>query len=375
MTKKRLRARMQRAARDAEDSTAHIDLNCEIIWFKDIRPNLTAIYIIREVLDEGCLILVIGAPGSGKTFFVLDLALCVAAGLVWRGRKVRGGLVLYLAVEAGGSIARRVAAWRSYHGVTDANFAVRTLPLDFLSDPDLSRLLDVCAEIERKHGPIKLIVLDTVSRAMPGADENGAEDMTEFVARCDRLRQATKAAVILVHHKGKDPARGHRGHSSLKGAVDTEIDVAEHVATITKQRDGPSGVEIPFRLLQVEIGTDDEGTVQTSCVVLPREGDAPPPGQAHLTSRQKIALAALITAIELARANRSATDQALVTLDHRSAVTCVALEFRDLNENHRRRAEARRQIDALVSKGLVKKSETEIWLPEQTTQHHAIDAT
>jgi hypothetical protein len=49
--------------------------------------------------------------------------------------------------------------------------------------------------------------------------------MSAFIQHVDVLRHATKAHVALVHHTGKDPTKGARGHSSLLGALDSEFEI------------------------------------------------------------------------------------------------------------------------------------------------------
>ena len=53
-----------------------------------------------------------------------------------------------------------------------------------------------------------IIEIDTLSRIMAGGDENNAADMTALIRNIDTLRAATGAHVVLVHHTGKDTARG-----------------------------------------------------------------------------------------------------------------------------------------------------------------------
>ena len=53
--------------------------------------------------------------------------------------------------------------------------------------------------------PVALVVIDTLSRAMSGGDENGAKDMTAFVANLDAIRHAGP------HVIGGSPYRQGRG--------------------------------------------------------------------------------------------------------------------------------------------------------------------
>lgn len=209
-----------------------------------------------------------GEPGCGKTFLALDVGLCVAEGREWFGHKTKPGRVVYVAAEAGRSIRNRVAAWaqeRWSDGEIDFQAAVSPVNLCDLKMGDADRL---AAAI----GAADVVIVDTVSRALAGGDENAPADMGTFVNTLDRLRARLGCAIIAVHHVGKDASRGARGHSLLLCAVDTEIAVERRdgdicVATVTKQRDMPAGVEIAFRLRSVDLGQDQDGDPVTSCVV------------------------------------------------------------------------------------------------------------
>jgi hypothetical protein len=188
--------------------------------------------------------------------------------------KVRPGRVVYVAAEAGRSILNRVAAWaRKKHDERSAvDFFAIPSPVDLChfgkakDGGDVARLVEAI-------GAADVVVIDTVSRALSGGDENAPDDMGAFVNALDRLRDALGATVIAVHHVGKDASRGGRGHSLLHCAVDTEIEVKKDekkgvtVATVTKQRDAPGGQQIGFKLNQVELGKDEDGDPVTSCVV------------------------------------------------------------------------------------------------------------
>lgn len=63
-------------------------------------------------------------------------------------------------------------------------------------------------------------MLDTLARAMPGVDENSAQELGLVIQRCDAVREHFGCTVAPVHHMGKDAERGMRGSSALLGAVD-----------------------------------------------------------------------------------------------------------------------------------------------------------
>src|SRR5690606_8243860 len=110
--------------------------------------------------------------------------------------------------------------------------------------------------------------------AMAGGNENSPEDMTALIGNCDRIRDATQSHVCIIHHSGKDEAKGARGHSSLRAATDTEIEIKRDpeltlsTVRVAKQRDLEAGDPFGFTLQSVPLGTNRRGKDVTSCVVL-----------------------------------------------------------------------------------------------------------
>lgn len=245
--------------------------------FSEVRPVLDRRALVKGFIGHGAMAVLYGDSNTGKTFFALDLALHIALGWDWHGLQVDQGLAVYVAAESGSSARNRVAAFRAHHGLEadDAPFDLVPCSVDLL-DPagDLNALVAVIREAEAAHGrKAVLVVIDTLARAMGGGNENAPDDMGRFVRHVDAIRARTGAAVLVVHHTGKDKARGARGHSALRAATDTEIEVADRTAKATKQRDFEAGRPIPFGLKPVAIGTDPDGDTVTSCVVTGRQAD------------------------------------------------------------------------------------------------------
>lgn len=220
--------------------------------------------LVKGFLDEGAFSVFYGPSNSGKTFVVLDLAYSISIGQDWGGMKTTKAPVLYIAAEGGGGIKKRIAALRQRPGAA--------IPKDFYLSAatiDLRRPEgDVAAIIETANsvGGVGLIVIDTLSRALAGGDET--KDMGALVVNIDRIRQATGAHVLLVHHSGKDLTKGARGSSELRGAIDTEINIEGGAIRVTKQRDLEFGEDISFEIRGVPIGTDADDDVVTSATVL-----------------------------------------------------------------------------------------------------------
>ena len=236
-------------------------------------------YLIKQWLPfEGTGVLV-GPSNTGKTFIALDMAMSIAAGTDWHGHKVRQGAVLYLATEGSFSFKNRMAALKDDRGLTDNVPLIARADMVNLLDQeaDLGELAALADEIIEQHGPLRLIVVDTLARAMAGGNENAPDDMGKLLNNVEALRQGTDAFVLLIHHTGKDEAKGARGHSSLKGAADTILLLSKRDDDLLelksdKQRDMAPPLPKAFRLKTVVCGMDEDFDEVTTCVV--RAADA-----------------------------------------------------------------------------------------------------
>ena len=234
--------------------------------FADLTPTLDKVWLIDDVLPENGLIVMAAKWNEGKTFSAIDMGMSIAHRGEWFGHTTRRGAVLYVSAE--GSLGNRIEAYRRRRQPDPATPFYAIESAVNLNDPkaDLAPLIQMGGELP----DLKLVVLDTLARMMVGGDENSGQDMGRFVAHATQIQKRLKTAVMIIHHIGKDENRGARGHSSLLGAVDTELTISKGVLRIRKQRDGALGEEFNFRLDTVEIGHAPRGRVVTSCVVVPR---------------------------------------------------------------------------------------------------------
>jgi hypothetical protein len=247
-------------------------------WAHDIAPQLQTIDFVENLLTLGGMSVLYGDSNAGKSFFALDIAYHVATGRNWYGAQVDVGGVIYIALEGTHGTQNRIYAMRHHH-----EELTRKIPLGLvttslnlcqsISDP-MKLINTVQAKAKEIGSPVLLVIVDTLSRAMAGGNENAPEDMTAVVATVDRIREATKAHIMLIHHSGKVQAAGARGHSSLRAATDTEIELTvadkenkTSVAKVTKQRDLDGGGCYGLRLVPVSLGTNRRGSDVTSCYV------------------------------------------------------------------------------------------------------------
>jgi hypothetical protein len=243
------------------------------------------------VIDRG-LGFVFGPPGCGKSFITLGQALSIACGLEsWWGRKIaRKGPVIYISSEGVGDIKFRLRAWENHLGVKadDAPFYLIRQTINFMLDTDVDRLLRTITTLCEQLGELPvLIVVDTVSRVLPGADENLQKDMTLFIKACDEVRETFGATVIGVHHTSRQG--NMRGSTVFDGAGDflfgIERDEGDMVGTMTakKIKAAQDGWKQSFELVEVAVG-DNKATIKAtkslvaiSCEQQAKEKDVWPP--------------------------------------------------------------------------------------------------
>jgi hypothetical protein len=133
---------------------------------------------------------------------------------------------------------------------------------------------------------IGLIVFDTLSTCTAGKNESDSAVMTAAIENAKLVGSVLVAAVVLIHHPGKDIGRGARGHSSLNGNVDTEWLITRNEKDmrcrlkVTKQKDAEDGQIFHFEAHRVPLGIlDDDCEEMFSLAVTPcEERHSNPPG-------------------------------------------------------------------------------------------------
>lgn len=268
---------------------------------------------IRGVLPKGELCVIFGESGSGKSFAVLDMVAAIATGKEWCGRPVTQGKVVYVVAEGRAGFRKRLDALKEYRGID-----LTKIDLGIVADcPDLLHgdEEELAAAIKAAGGA-SLVVIDTLARVMAGGDENSGAEMSDVLAACKRIHEETSATVLLVHHSGKDRAKGARGWSGLRAAADAELEVIRSGTArrirVSKQKDGEDSAEFAFELKVVVIDIDPEDLSNiTSCVVNYLDARSPPPTTATV-SRPKGKWKTLLLD-ELRRLGGGASRDSLVT--------------------------------------------------------------
>ena len=239
-------------------------------------------WLIQDVIPERSFVALYGPPASYKSFIAMDIAECIASGRPWLGKEINGtGPVLYIAGEGHGGIGARIAAIRQHHNTPDgAEIYVIRSQINLRSSVDDFTALIVAIDelVEMLGKDLRMIVIDTLARAFGGGNENSSDDMGAFIQATGKIQNRYRCSLMVLHHAGKDTTKGLRGHSSLLGAVDTQMEIMRFTESMkglilmSKQKDGQDGQRYGFEAVSVDIDRSDLGLEGgTSLVIEARE--------------------------------------------------------------------------------------------------------
>jgi hypothetical protein len=244
-------ARMAEEEARAEEPTPLDRLRAALVDSAGLQDMAEPVPLVGKILFKDSLCWVYGPPASCKTFVALDIAGCVGTGEPWQGcGPTQAGAVLYVVAEGVSGIRARVRAWESAMG--SVMTGVRFLPVAVQAGnaQEWQALVELATELQPA-----LIVLDTQARVATGIEENSATEMGRFVQQVERLRRATGACVVIVHHTGRT-GEHMRGSIAMDGAATTLIKVSrsEEIVEveIVKQKDAPESAPLRLRLVPYE---------------------------------------------------------------------------------------------------------------------------
>jgi len=242
-------------------TSTKIDL---IPW--DAVQDIPVRWLVEGLIPAQGFAALYGKPGSYKSFVALYMAAMIATGAQAFGRTTEAGDIVYLMGEGGSGLKPRRDALIRHYGLSPGvrvHFIRAQLNLRS-TDADGTAMIQA---IQAQGLRPALLIIDTLAKAFGAGNENASEDMGAFILQCGRIQEELSTAVLIVHHSGKDEARGQRGHSSLLGACDAELEVVKISAedspervgqlTVTKQKDGEDGLKVGYKMQTVALGAID----------------------------------------------------------------------------------------------------------------------
>ena len=180
-----------------------------------------------------------GASKSGKSFMLIELALCLASGTPWIGYECKECKVLYVNLEiAGASFIKRIddvsRIMALDRGVWNENLKIlnmRGIHTD-IEEMRGALIAEIISEEAETGIPFGAVILDPIYKISDG-EENSAKDVGRFCSNIDVICKETGAAVIFSHHhsKGDQGYKSAQDRASGSGVFardpDTMIDMIE----------------------------------------------------------------------------------------------------------------------------------------------------
>ena len=210
-------------------------------------PELQA-ELICSVLRRGHKMLLAGPSKAGKSFALIELALCLASGTPWLGRfSCAQGKVLYINLELD-----RASCLHRFVDVSKALFPEDSEHPEFWHNVKILNLrgycvnwlhfVDICCSRVRRE-KYDVVIIDPFYKLNAGS-ENDAYQMAQFANGLDRIASVNGASVIYCHHhsKGDQGWKNSMDRASGSGVfardVDALLDIIELELPPERQRAG-----------------------------------------------------------------------------------------------------------------------------------------
>lgn len=213
-------------------------------------------YVIQNLIPERSVGFLVGESGAKKTFCALQMAICVAKGHHFGGLPVRKGSVLYFAPEDADGVRERYAGWKYSQNKNQAldNLFILGEAVPLNRDREVLKFAAAIKSspfFQTEGNEPALVVIDTYSANSAGQkigevwrepkdnepgrwtggepfSENNNDQAALLMVNAQKLAEALNCGVLILHHSGKDIARGARGASALKANAAFEITLSKH---------------------------------------------------------------------------------------------------------------------------------------------------
>lgn len=234
-----------------------------LVKASSITKELTAPeWLIKKIIPSNGMLEIIGASGSYKSFFVLDMMFCVSAGIDYHGIKAKKGVVVYVAGEGVNGTKIRLRGLELHYNIEEYDFYILPMPSNLIDENEIIKLTN---EIKQISETISMVMFDTLHRNSAGAKEDSADDWAVILKNMDKYLLQAANIIAWVHHTGISETAGKRGRgtSSRYGSVDTQIlvektDTAHARIINTKQKDGEEFEPFNLEFEKIETGLLNE---------------------------------------------------------------------------------------------------------------------
>lgn len=218
-------------------------------------------WILENFNAHTDLTVVVGDGNVGKTFMLLDLAFAAISNKPFANQFdcLHPAKVLMIVGEGTQGIKHRIKGACNKWGYNQ-------VPTEFLITdkmPNFSQgigIVDLQLELKQLDFSPDVIIIDTLSTAMGGKDENSNSNISQTFSHMKLLARPYGASIIVSHHTAKYDDGMFRGASAIRDNADNLYILQKQkrnnysTLKIAKQRDGK-----PFNTIAFEIKDNDRG--------------------------------------------------------------------------------------------------------------------
>lgn len=212
-------------------------------------------YVIDGWLPVGFFSDFFGAPGSKKTFVILDMLRCIAAGKKWHGHDVRQGATILFEGEGLEQLQGRIIAWNEGYEVTAPIPARWTdAPVNLTTPEGVAAVARTVRKLEMQLGESVVAVgFDPIVEYMVGNEVDGGNELVTRGLRA--LAQYLHIAVPTGVHTNAagERARGS-DHLRMRSGAHVKVETLSDGSVGLVQEKLKNGPESAIILLPQSVG-------------------------------------------------------------------------------------------------------------------------
>lgn len=242
----------------------------ELLTGADTEPP----WLVQDLLCQGDMIVLVGAPAAGKSLLAYTLAIATASGHDFLGKPVARQRVLYLDVENAPVHRRRYLRW-AWHGLGRPPLDQLTRWLHVVDPHWYGQQLPWWQGVRAAANDCQpgLVIVDTATPACHIQDENDNGEASQAI---HHLRAALPdgATLLVLKHARKDD----RGRWALRGAK-TWMGEADAVLRLARTKGKGRGARMHGTTLR-GMKTRSAGLFDQAVRIVPRRALDDPEGWA-----------------------------------------------------------------------------------------------
>ena len=218
--------------------------------------DLTPPEFLVEGLFTAAGLNAVGAkPDAGKTTFERTLAMAVARGETFLGRRTKQGPVFLGLFEEDPSFTRDFLVKLGATADDPIYPFIQSAPED---------MFDKLAAWIETHRPA-LVIVDTMVKAMPGVDLNDYSEVNRAITPYVTLARTARTCILFSHHnrkgEGGDTGEELLGSTAIRGNIDTTLIIRTEGARRVIETTQRYGANMPETYLDIDEAT---GRVQAA---------------------------------------------------------------------------------------------------------------